>query len=165
MTALYQLVGAYRELEGLADSEEVDSVALHNTLEALSGDIEDKAKAVGMFIGNMESDAAAIHEAAKSMKLRADRLERRAVAVRDYLLFNMKAAGITRIECPYFVLQVKKNPPRVVIDNQDAIPPGLMVQPEPPPPHADKKAILEILKDGTPVPGAHMEQGERLDIK
>lgn len=165
MAALYELVAQYRELERFAESDDIEPQALKDTLEGLTGNIEDKAKNVGAFIGNLEASATAIRDAAAKMIARAVRLEHRSAAVRDYLFTNMKAAGISKIECPYFVLAIRKNPPKVVIDNDELIPETFMVQPPAPPPHADKKAILDELKTGNEVPGVHMEQGERLDIR
>lgn len=165
MAALYELVAQYRELEKLADSEEIDALVLRDTLEGLTGNIEDKAKAVGAFIGNLEADSQAILGAVEKMVSRAKRLQNRADAVRDYLFANMKAVNVSRIACPYFVLAIKKNPPKVVIDSEESIPETLLVTPPAPPPHPDKRAIAELLKSGAAVPGAHLEQSERLDIR
>ena len=40
-----------------------------------------------------------------------------------------------------------------------------MVQPEPPPPAPDKKAIASALKCGEDVPGCRLVQGTRVEIK
>ena len=45
-----------------------------------------------------------------------------AKGIRDYLLNNMQACGISKIESPWFVLSVKQNPPAVVIDDEASIP-------------------------------------------
>jgi len=165
MPALYQLTAQYRELQALSEQEEIDHQIVKDTLEALTGSIEDKAKAVAMVVENLTISAGDIRTVAKQMIARAERLERRAESVRDYLLNNMQATGIRKIECEYFVLNVRKNPSKVVIDSPGLIPSELYVYPPAPEPYPDKKAIAEYLKAGKEVNGAHLEQTERLEIK
>lgn len=77
----------------------------------------------------------------------------------------MKACGISKIDSPYFSLAIRKNPVKVVIESPDLIPENFMRQPDPPPPEPDKKAIGDALKSGKSIPGARLEQSERLDIR
>jgi len=162
---LFELVRYQRELETLADSGEVPVEQIRDTLEALEGDIREKAVTVAQFARNIETSATAIREAGKKMLERADRLERRAESVRAYLTFQMQAAGITRIESPWFTLAVRRNPPSVVVDDESRIPDQFRVQPEPPPPRLDRAAIARALKAGDDVPGAHLVQSERLEVR
>lgn len=164
MTALYELTTQYRSLERLAETDDLPSEVVRDTLEGLTGEIELKAQNVAAFIRNLDATAEAIDGAIEQMKARRDRLRARSEQVRAYLLENMVATGITKIECPYFRLAVHKSPPKVVIDNAGAVPSDLYVYPEPPPPYPDKKAILARIKSGEIVPGAHVEQGEHLRI-
>lgn len=164
-TSLYVLSGEYLAVANkLADSDLPDDV-IADTLESLSGDLEVKATNVAMFVRNLESSAEQIKLAEKQMADRRKAIENKAANIREYLKANMQRTGITKIECPHFALTIKKNPPSVVIDDVDAIPEIFMVTPEPPPPSPDKKAIGEHLKNGALIPGCHLEQGERLEIK
>lgn len=165
LTPLYELVAYRNELETLADSGEIPPEQIADTLNALEGDIQEKAVAVAMFSRNLEATAEAIREAAKAMLTRAERVQRRAESVQQYLLYNMQAAGITKIEAPQFVLAVRKNPPAVIVDDEAQIPADFMVQPAPPPPRPDKTAIKRELQAGHAVPGAHLLQSERLEIR
>jgi hypothetical protein len=165
---LYELTAQYRALEALESSEDLPPEVIRDTLEGLEGQLQDKATNVALFIRNLESVADAIDEAAATMRARGTRLRARAQSLQDYLLFNMQAAGITKVESPYFTLQVKKNPPTVVIDSENMIPARFMRTPEPAPPPKpapDKKAIADAIKAGEEVPGAHTEQRERLEVK
>ena len=164
-TPLYQLVNYQRELETLADSGEVPAEQIAETLQALEGDIHEKAVQVAAFSKNLEATADAVRDAAKQMLARADRIQKRAEAVQAYLLFEMQAAGISKVESPWFTLAVRKNPPSVVVDDETAIPPEYIVQPPPPAPRPDKDAIKRALRDGRDVPGCHLFQNERLEIK
>lgn len=165
MPALYQLTAQLRELERLADEGEVPAEVLADTVEGLTGEIEVKAQNVAEFVRNLESSTAAIDGAISDMKARRDRIQRNADWLKGYLITQMKASGITKISCPYFVLSIKKNPPKVVITDPGKIPCELYVYPPAPEPYPDKKAIAEALKAGQEFDGAHLEQGERLEIK
>ena len=162
---LYELVAQHQDLARLAEEEELDPQALADTLEGLEGQIELKAQSVAMVVRNLEADAEAIAEAAKQMQLRARRLEERADAIKTYLLTNMQATGITKISCKYFTISLRKNPPRVDISDEAAIPDRFRVWPDPPPPAIDRKALLEALKKGEAVPGAGIAQSERVEIR
>lgn len=165
---LYELTAQYRALEALESSEDLPPEVIRDTLEGLEGQLQEKATNVGLFIRNLESVADAIDEAAEQMRERGARLRKRAQSLQDYLLFNMQASGIQKVESPYFNLKVKTNPPTVVIDSESLIPAEYMTQPEPlppPPPRPDKKAIAAAFKAGEEVPGCHIEQRQRLEIE
>lgn len=165
---LYELTAQFKSLELLESSEDLPPEVIRDTLEGLEGQLQDKATNVGLFIRNLESVADAIDTAAETMRLRGARLRKRAQSLQDYLLFNMQATGITKIESPYFTLAVKNNPPTVVIDSENLIPAEFMrTLPPPPPPEPvpDKAAIARAIKAGVEVPGAHAESRQRLEIK
>jgi hypothetical protein len=165
MTSLYKLTAQLRELEALADEGEVPAEVLADTVEGLTGEIEVKAQHIGQFIGNLESSTDAIDAAIAEMKSRRDRIQRHADWLRGYLFTQMQVAGITKITCPWFTLAIKKNPPKVVITDPGKIPGELYVYPVAPEPFPNKSAIAAKLKAGEAVDGAHLEQGERLEIK
>ena len=165
VTPLYELVRYQHELEVLADSGDIPPEQIRDTLEALEGDIQDKAINVAAFTRNLEATAESVREAAKAMLARADRIEKRAESIRAYLLFNMQAAGISRVESPWFTLALRKNPPAVIVDDESQIPAEYFVQPPAPPPRLDKVSLKKAIQAGTEVPGAHLLQSERVEIK
>lgn len=165
MTHLYEIVRHRAEFERLAESGDLDPQVILDTLESLDGELNEKAISVAQFSRNLDATAAAVREAGKAMLERAARLEKRAESIRGYMLYQLQFAGVSKIECPWFVIQVKKNPAAVVIDDEAAIPEAFKVQPEPPPPRPDKKAIGAALKAGEDVPGARLVQSDRLEIK
>lgn len=165
MTQLYVLTSQLRDLERLADESDIPPEALLDTVEALTGEIELKAQNIGQLVGNLAATAEAIDGAIADMKARKARIERHADWLKGYLQSNMQASGITKISCPYFTLSIRKNPPKVVITDPGKIPCDLYVYPPAPEPYPDKKAIAERLKGGDQIEGAHLEQGERLEIK
>lgn len=165
MSALYQITDQHRELLQLAEEADLDPQMLADTLDGLAGDFEAKAKSVAMFIENLQVNADSIQVAAKLMTQRAQRLAQRAEAIRTYLKINMEATGITKISCPWFVISLRKNPPRVEIIDESLIPEQYRVWPEPPPPSIDKRALLEALKIDPAIPGATIAQDTRVEIK
>lgn len=164
MTALYQLVAQYRELQQI-DAEDIPEDVLRDTLEGLAGELTEKATNVAMFCQNLDTFAGNIATAAKRMKERSERVQRRADQVRAYLQTMMEAAQITKIEAPEFTLAIKKNPPALVIMPDVTVPDEFMVTPPAPAPYPDKAAIRIALKAGRAIDGCRLEQGQHLEIK
>ena len=165
MKPLYQLVEQHRELERLADLEEIDRDTLLATLEGLQGEITAKAQSACAVILNLEAWAQAAENAARDMEARAERMRNKAEWLRAYVLGGMKATGITKIESPEFRVSIRKNPAAVSISPDAVIPDRYLVQPPAPPPRPDKTAIKAALAAGEVVPGCMLIQGERLEIK
>lgn len=165
LPALYELAREYRDAaERLADLD-LDEQTVADTLEGLAGDLEVKATNVAMFARNLEATAAQIKDAEAQMAARRKAVENRATSLRRYLLVSMQQAGIQKIECPYFRLAVRDNPPAVDVFDAAQVPAEFMRQPETPPPAPDKTAIKDELKAGRDVPGCRLTVGQRLDIK
>jgi hypothetical protein len=165
LPSLYIIADEYRRAaDELADLDLPPEVVA-DTLEGMSGDLEAKSTNVAMFVRNLEAMAEQIKIAETEMAKRRKAIEARAERVRDYILSSMRLAGISKIECPYFKLAIRSNPPSVVIDDAGAVPCDLYVYPEAPPPYPDKKAIKAAIESGQEVRGAHLEHSQRLEIK
>ncbi|MGZ8246222.1 siphovirus Gp157 family protein [Methylomagnum sp.] len=163
--SLYQLSGSYLEaLDFLTDPEaDLPAEAVNDTLEALTGELEDKAVNVAKFLRNMEALAEAIKAAEADMAKRRKTLESRVQWLKDYLKGNMERTGITKIECPYFKLSVQNNPPAVHILDEDAVPAEF--KEEVVSWKIDKTAIKKAVQSGQTVPGVSLSIGTRLVIK
>ena len=164
MTSLYEISVAFRDDAARLTDLELDDQTILDTLEGMSDDLQVKAQNVVMFARNLESTAAAIKDAEAQMAARRKAIENRAASLRRYVLSSMQIAGVTKIECPYFRLSIQNNPPAVDIYEPDMVPADLMVFPEAPPAHPDKKAIAAAIKAGREVPGATLTQSQRLVI-
>lgn len=165
MTSLFSLTEQYRSLMVLAESEtDIPEDVLRDTVEALTGELEVKAQNVARFCLNQEAMAEAIENAAEQMQARAKRLRGRTAYLKQYLLTNMQAAGMTKVESPEIVLSIRNNPESVVVFDEKALPADLMVQPPAPPPRPDKLRIKDLLKAGQDVAGARLERTQRLSI-
>jgi hypothetical protein len=165
LPALYEIANQFKSLALLADTDDLPEEVLRDTLEGLEGTLELKATNIAMFILGLEAEAKMIDEAAEAMKARAERRRRRAEGIRNYVLFQLGQAGITKVNCPEFTISVRKNPDAVQIDDPERVPAEYMVQPPAPPPRIDKNAIKADLKAGKSVAGCWLRSGERLEIK
>lgn len=162
---LYQLSDALvAAQQALADSD-LDEQTIADTLEGLEGEVAQKMEGCLAIARNLEATADQIRAAEAHMVGRRKALESRAEWLKGYVKANMERSGITKIECPWFRASIVKNPPSVVVDAFAEIPKGYLRYPDPPPPSVDKKAVADAIKRGETVPGAHLEQSTRLDLK
>jgi hypothetical protein len=160
---LYQITDRYREALLLLSDPELPREVVNDTLEAIEGEFESKALAVAAFIGNLELEAAAVREVEERMTKRRKALEGRAESLREYLHFHMKRLKMQEVKSAEITAKIKRNPPRVVIDNEALLPDEykemeltLTVR---------KQLVQKALGEGRPVPGAHLEASTRLDIR
>ncbi len=163
--SLYQLSENYlKALDCLTDPElDLPIEAVNDTLEGLTGELEDKAVNVAKFVRNMEATAKAIKAAEESMEKRRKAFENRVKWMKDYLKDNMEHTGISKIECPFFKLSIQNNPAAVNITNEEAIPEQFkekVISWK-----IDKTAIKESINKGAAVPGAILTKSTRLAIK
>lgn len=162
--ALYQLADQYLQILEKTDEAENDD-ALSVLLDSLSGDIEEKATNVAMYIRNLEASAESIKAAEKQMADRRKALESKSDRIKQYLLENMTRLSIKKIECPYFSISVRDNPESLIVDINAQIPDEYYKQPPPPDKVLDKIALKKDLKEGLIVEGCRLERKQRVDIK
>lgn len=165
LPALYELATEYQQqFYQLAELDLPDEVVT-DTLEAMEGDIQVKAANVAMFVRQLEHTAEGIKAAEKQMAERRKAIERRTQRIADYLLQNLQACGIKKVEHPMLSISVRANPESVDVFDADQVPAEFMRQPEPPPAAPDKTRIKDALKSGVEVPGCRLARGSRLEIK
>ena len=163
--SLYQLSNDYLNvLAFLTDADnDIEPQVIHDTLEAIEGELQDKVVNVAKFIRNLESTAEAIKAAETEMAKRRKALEQRVTWLKGYLKSNMELTGIQTIECPYFKLSIAKNPASVEVLDETQIPEHFkrietVV-------HLDKTAIKAAINAGQTIDGARLVNGTRLVIK
>lgn len=162
---LYEISEEYRRAAETLSDLDLPEEVIADTLEGLAFPLEQKAVNVAAFIRNIEATADSIKQAEEGLAKRRKAIERRADSLKAYLQSNMQSVGISKIESPLFNLSIRDNPPAVVIDDASQIPADYLREPVIPPPTPDKKLIAQAIKDGFAVPGAHLERGQRLEIK
>ncbi len=162
---LYEVSQTYlHALEALTDPEaDIPTDTIRDTMEALEGELQDKAVNVAKYIRNMETQAQAIKAAETDMAKRRKTLETRAIKMKEYLKEHMQRTGIKKIPSPWFVISVQKNPASVYVHDEQKIPGDY--KNEQTIISVDKAALKIILKAGQVVPGAELVNGTRLAIK
>ena len=164
MPPLFAIAHDYQDLLWLmADGETQDEEDLQKILKEVSIDLARKsANVVGVFL-NLESQAQEIKVAELRMKKRRESLEKNAKRLREYLLMHMQSLDLKEIKTPEFLIRIRKNPHRVGIATESLIPSEFKA--EIITTKIDKTAIREALKAGKPVPGASLEQTQRLEVR
>lgn len=162
---LYDLTAEYQALLQMAEDPDTDPEVLTDTMEALEGEIEDKADGYAIVMKELEATE-------QKIKTEVDRLNARRLSISNNircmklrLQTSMIETGKTKFKTDLFSFGIQKNPPAVVIDEQyiENIPKKYLVQQDP---VIDKKKIKEDLKAGVDLEGiAHLAQTESLRIR
>src|SRR5574343_703403 len=164
MTALFILAAEHRALADKLHNLDLDDQTIADTLEAEGGDLIEKGKNVAAVFRNLESDAKQIKEAEQQLAERRKAIEKRAESLRNYLKTNLEIAGISKIECPWFVVSIAQNPEAVTVEDESLIPRDYFKQ-IPATYQLDKALVKPAIKDGYDVPGARLTRGTSLRIK
>ena len=165
MSTLYELTADFMMLLEMAEDPDTDPVALQDTMEALSMDIEDKADGYAKVIRQMEADAAACDAEAKRLRNKELTMKARIKHMKENLLDAMEVTGKRKFKTPLFSFSVQKNPPSLVLDEVDTarIPADYLIPQEP---KIDTAKLKSDIKAGKDLDGiAHLESGYSLRIK
>ena len=167
MSNLYELTGQRLALQSKLEAMNFDEETIADTLEGESTEIQTKIENYGFVIRNMEAFGDAIKAEESRLAVRRLAYEKRVDSIKSYLLDNMQACKITKIECPAFTIAVQANPVAVDVLDEAAIPAKYISTPEPKPPvpAPDKNAIKAALKEGKIIPGCALKQSMKLVIK
>jgi hypothetical protein len=155
---LYELAGKYRELARLADDPDMPPEALADTLEGIEGEIQVKAENLTKFLANLDANEAVLDAEIKRLQKRLKGVRGRREWLRNYLRQNMEVTGIQKISCELFVISLGKGRPLAVIDDEAALPSKYVTEKRTT--IVDRVALLEDLKAGVRVPGAHLGDTE-----
>ena len=160
---LYQITDRYLEaFKALADMD-LPPDAVADTLEGIEGEITEKGRNVAAFFQGLEAEAKAMKDAEDRIRARRQTIENKVARIKEYLKTNMERCQISEISCSEFVVRIRKNPPRVVIDAEDQLPDEFVrvktVK------EIDKRALGDALKDGLSTDAAHLVRGTRLEVR
>jgi hypothetical protein len=136
---------------------EIDEETLRDTLEGISS-LPEVIEAVTR--SSLEDGALA--EALKArmgeMQERLSRLRARQEKKRTLVLWAMEKAGLERLQAPEFSLFLRLSPPRLEVKDESAIPGEFFL---PQPSRLDRAGLIQALKRGDPITGAHLVPSER----
>lgn len=160
---LYELKGEYELLLEMAEDPTVDPVTLEGTLEALDGEIEEKADGYARVMRQIEHDITALKAEEARLSDRRRAMENNICRMKESLEDAMLATGKTKFKTELFSFNIQKNPKSVMIDDISMLPEEYLI---PQDPKVDKAKLKEDLTAGVDLNGAaHLEQTEGLRIK
>ena len=160
----FELATQYRQLAEVLAERHDDPQLIADTLESIAGPLDERLENLAKMVRNVESAARGVEETIASLQQRHEALTRAAERGRELIADLMQTAQRERVTTALFSLALRRNPPQVVIDAEDALPDEFLVRHEAPKPTPDKRAIAAAIRAGNAVPGAHAEQRTRLEI-
>lgn len=161
MATLYELTGQFLALLEMAE-EEGDATIIMDTLEAIDGEIEDKADGYAKVLKELDGKAAMIDEEIKRLQEKKKTLGNNAKYIKSNLERSMIATGKKKFKTLLFSFGIQKNPASVKVINTDAIPAQFWKQQDP---VLDKKGLIEYLKEHGNTDYAELTQSESLRIR
>lgn len=160
---LYDLKGEYELLLEMAEDPTVDPVTLEGTLEAIEGEIEEKADGYARVIRQIEHDITALKAEEARLSDRRRVMENNVRRMKENLEDAMLATGKTKFKTELFSFGIQKNPKTVMIDDVSRLPEEYLI---PQDPKVDKQKLKADLTAGVELAGAaHLEQSESLRIR
>ena len=159
---LYEMTDNYKVVLEMAQNPDIDEQAIKDTLEAIQGDIKEKADGYAKVIKELSADTDKITAEIKRLTDRKNTIQNNIAYMKQSLTSAMTVTGNTKFRTDLFSFNIQKNPPALVVDDEKAIPQEYLIPQEP---KVDKKAIIDFLKGGNDVPYAHIEQSEGVRIR
>jgi hypothetical protein len=159
MLRLYEISPEFADLveqDDLTDQDAERLDELGHALEVKASNIAALTDNMGLFVDMCKAEENRISAKRKAV-------ENKIKWVNDYLKNNMEIAGVMNIEIGTRKISLQKNPPKLVVDDENKIPSKYFVV-IPESFNLDKKRLLKDLKD-IEVAGCHSEQGLSLRKK
>lgn len=160
MISLYELKAQWMELLSLMEEGE-DPEMIHNTLEGIECEIEEKADNYARIIASLNSDIDGIAKEIARLQDKKRVLENHVAYLKGNLQDAMILTGKEKFKTELFSFGIQNNPPTVVIDDPTSIPSDFLIPQEP---KVDKKAIKDFLKDNE-ANWCHLDQTRSLRIR
>lgn len=161
---LYEIAENYKNLlEVLEGAEENEGLRelIKNSMNEVKGDLAEKCKNVCMIIKNYEADIKAYKEEEKRLATNRKRLEKQLDNLKDYLFTSLKYSGVKNVNTGTFKLVVRKNPSKLVIEDEKKIPDDYKrIRFD-----IDKTILKNDIKAGKEIEGCKLIQEESLSIK
>ena len=160
---LFEITAKYQSLmDEMANCDELTLEQLQ-AMESVDDSLQEKAKAVGAFIKNMEADYLAIQDAIKTMEERSRKINTKIENLKDYLKSNLEACDIKEVKSPYFDIRIKINPAAVVVQDEALVPEQYFK--EKVMRSLDKTLLSQELKNNVLIPGVMLERRTRIEIR
>ena len=165
---LYELANDYMAFMAAIDADEIPEEAIHDTLEAITGSIEDKADNIACILKNLEAEVAAIKAEEDRLKERRRAKEAAYDRLKQYLSNALQIAGMMKVETARNKITFRKSEKVVcdeerffawaMADNRD----DLLTYSAP---KANLTAIKAAIKEGSEIVGAEICVSHNIQIK
>lgn len=97
---LYDLTDTYKEFQALVDSGEIEMADALDTLEAIKGDIDDKADNIACILKGMTAEAEAIKAEENALEKRRKAIEGKCKDLKEYLSKELLKANKPEVLTP-----------------------------------------------------------------
>jgi len=145
-----------------ADPSDLDGLAqVQQRLDRSAAAIEGKAGAIAALVREFEARANAAQSEADRIAAHARTAKAHATWLREYLLQNLLALGVDRIQTAVAVVAVREGPPAAEILDEDALPDAFKRVVT----SVDKARLRTALMDGEVISGARLTRGRYLSIR
>jgi hypothetical protein len=162
MSNLYKLTNDYETVLNMLYDEDADEQMILDTLEAIEGEIEDKANNYAKIIKELEAKQNSRKEEAKRLTESAKVFENRVKALKSNLFNSMKATGKTKFATDLFSFNIAKNGGKQTLTIDGEVPEEYTKTIT----ENDTDKIRQALEKGEKLTFAHFEpRGESLRIK
>lgn len=161
---LYELTGEYiRLMQMLEDAFVEDEAEIAAAMEAVTGDIEDKADAYARMMKNLLGDVDRLEQEEKRLKARRMALENRVDRLETAIQNAMELTGTKKLKTSIGNWSIQKNPLSVSEVDVEKVPARFLIEQ---PPKVDRRAILEEFKQtGELFDGVTITQGESVRFR
>lgn len=164
MGQLYDIAERYKNLEELAENEDLDKETINEILKAKDGiDVELKIKCenIGRLIRNLTAKTEMLGKEEKFLATKKKRAEKNVKNLKLYLYDCLKLTNKQKIETDLFKFSIQKNQPALVVDDVFSVPDEYFHNEK----VLDKDLLKQKLKEGLEVAGASLKQSESLRIR
>lgn len=162
---LYELTNDYLALMSAIDNDEIPEDAIADTLEAITGSIEDKADNISCILKNIEAEITAIKAEEDRLAKRRKAKENSYERMKEYLSESLQKIGVDKIETARNKITFRKSE-KVVCDDK-FVPWALLMRDDLltfSDPKANLTAIKKAIKDGEEIIGAELQINQNIQI-
>lgn len=155
--ALYMISHNYREIlqmaldEGLEADEE-----LREALVNIRGELQEKVDNLCYVIRALGEEEESLRAEAARLAEKATARANKAVRLKEYLMSNLNAAGVTKVRAPHFTVSIVQGRETVAIASDDQIPQQFWKVET----TLKRRDLIDALKRGEEVPGTQLTRGE-----
>lgn len=160
---IHEITADFLTLLEMMDDPDIDQEILSDTMAAIKGELEYKLDGYGKIIVEMEGESTALGAEIKRLKERKEAIDKNIGRMKENVMQTMIACGKQKIKTILFNFSVRKNPEKMVVDDQTKVPAYFWEIPKPEP-VLNKSRLKDALKTGEIIEGAHLEQGTSLRI-